>query len=31
LMAWLELLPVAFVAILGLIALYALSSEPARQ
>jgi hypothetical protein len=31
LMAWLELLPVAFVAILGLIALYALSSGPARQ
>jgi hypothetical protein len=30
-MAWLQLLPVAFVAILGLVALYALSSGPARQ
>src|SRR5215470_960620 len=30
-MAWLELLPVAFVAILGLVALYALSRGPARQ
>jgi hypothetical protein len=29
-MAWLQLLPVAFVAILGLVALYALSSGPAR-
>jgi hypothetical protein len=30
-MAWLELLPVAFVAILGLLAFYAMSSGPARQ
>ena len=30
-MAWLQLLPVAFVAILGLVALYALSSGFARQ
>jgi hypothetical protein len=30
-MVWFELVPVAFVAILGIIVLYAVSSGPARQ
>jgi hypothetical protein len=30
-MVWFELIPVAFVAMMGIIALYAMSSGPARQ
>jgi hypothetical protein len=30
-MVWLEFMPVAFVAMLGIIVLYAMSGGPARQ